>query len=161
MTTLNKTIPAFGDFDGLNLPDWDREMIESGFKAISAIEGGWEFLKTYEPPEGQGFTFVRDAPPKMKEIETAVLDSYGGHSGASYGCTVRVLQYIASGGWDEFAKQTLDEYGPPKPKGETMEEKRKRFLALPHNMTLQEQFKAMEEFKDVPMTYWEMRERFG
>jgi hypothetical protein len=154
------TLPAFGNFDGLNLPDWDREMIESGFKAISSVDG-WDFLKSYEPPSGEGFMFVRNPPAKMQEIENAVIQAYSGHSGGSYGCTMRILQSIAKGGWDAFAKESLDEYGPPKPKVETMEEKRKRFLALPHNMTLEQQVKAVEEFKDVPMSYSEMRERFG
>jgi hypothetical protein len=51
----DQRIPAFGNFDGLNLPQWDREMIESGFQAVESVEGGWEFLRTYTPPEDQGF----------------------------------------------------------------------------------------------------------
>lgn len=41
------------------------------------------------------------------------------------------------------------------------EMKRQKFIALPTDMTLQEQAKALEEHKDTPMTYQEMRERFG
>jgi hypothetical protein len=41
------------------------------------------------------------------------------------------------------------------------EMKRQKFIALPKDMTLQEQAKALEEHKDTPMTYAEMRERFG
>ena len=155
------SIPTFGNFDGLNLPDWDREMIESGVQAVSSVEGGWDFLKTYDPPQNEGFMFVSSPPAKLKEIESAVIDRYSGHSGASYGCTMRVLQYIGKVGWNTYAKEMLDEYGPPKKKVETMEEKRKRFLALPTNMTSEEQVKAIEEFKDVPMTYAELRQRFG
>jgi hypothetical protein len=156
------TLPSFGNFNGLNLPEWDREMIESGFQAISSVEGGWDFLKTYDPPQNEGFMFVSNPPAKLKEIESAVINAYSGHSGASYGITMRILQYIGKYGWDVYAKETLEKYGPPKQKKvETMEEKRKRFLALPTNMTLEEQVKAIEEFKDVPMTYAELRARFG
>jgi len=38
---------------------------------------------------------------------------------------------------------------------------RLKFLALPKDMSLQDQFKAWEEHKNTPMTYSEMRERFG
>jgi hypothetical protein len=39
--------------------------------------------------------------------------------------------------------------------------KREKFINLPKDMTLQEQAKALVEHKDTPMTYSEMRERFG
>lgn len=38
---------------------------------------------------------------------------------------------------------------------------RAKFLALPHDMTLKDQYKALAEHKNTPMTYSEMRERFG
>jgi len=38
---------------------------------------------------------------------------------------------------------------------------RRKFLELPKDMSLQEQAKALAEHKDTPMTYQEMRERFG
>ncbi len=108
------SLPARGNFAGLNLPKWDREMIESGFQAVSSVEGGWEFLSTYDPGQG-GFMFS-SPPPKMNEINDAVNRLYGGHSGASYGCTMRVLQYIAKRGWDVYAEEVLLEYGyPPAP----------------------------------------------
>lgn len=152
--------PAFGNFDELNLPTWDREMIQSGFEAVNSVDGGWDFLKNYEPPQDQGFMFSKP-PPKQEEIDAAIEKRYGGHSGSSYGMTMRILQYIAKNGWDTYAKDVLNKYGPPKNKEETMEDKRKRFLALPKNMTLAEQWKAVMDFKDVPMSYSEMRERFG
>lgn len=38
---------------------------------------------------------------------------------------------------------------------------RLKFLALPKDMSLADQYKALEEHKNTPMTYSEMRERFG
>ena len=38
---------------------------------------------------------------------------------------------------------------------------RLKFLALPKDMSLKDQYKALEEHKNTPMTYSEMRERFG
>lgn len=100
-----------GNFNALNLPKWDREMIESAFQAVDSVPGGWDFLSTYEPGEG-GFMFSQP-PPKMEEINDAVNRAYGGHSGASYGCTMRVIQYIAKYGWDNYARDMLKKYGPP------------------------------------------------
>ena len=40
-------------------------------------------------------------------------------------------------------------------------EKREKFLELPKDMSLQEQAKALVEHKDTPMSYAELRERFG
>jgi hypothetical protein len=170
-----------GNFNALNLPEWDREMIESAFQAVESVPGGWDFLKTYDPGEG-GFMFSTP-PPKMVEIDRAVNDAYGGHSGASYGCTMRTIQYIARWGWETYARDMLKQYGPPpSPKTEftqfldaispntkdckldttlTPEQKREKFLALPTNMSLDEQAKALRELGDVPMTYAEMRSRFG
>ena len=111
---MSSSLPSRGNFSGLNLPEWDREMIESGFQAVSSVEGGWEFLSTYDPGEG-GFMFSTP-PPKMNEINDAVSRLYGGHSGASYGCTMRVLQYIAREGWDVYARDMIRKYGlPPAP----------------------------------------------
>lgn len=39
--------------------------------------------------------------------------------------------------------------------------KREKFLELPKDMSLTDQYKALEEHKNTPMTYSEMRERFG
>lgn len=102
---------ARGDFNALNLPTWDREMIESAYKAVESVPGGWEFLSTYDPGDG-GFMFSKP-PPKMEEINDAVNREYGGHSGASYGMTMRVIQYIAKYGWDNYARDMLKKYGPP------------------------------------------------
>lgn len=38
---------------------------------------------------------------------------------------------------------------------------RLKFRALPKDMSLADQLKALEEHKNTPMTYSEMRERFG
>jgi hypothetical protein len=174
--------PAYGNFDALNLPEWDKEMIRSGFEAVESVEGGWEFLRSYTPPEDQGFMFSLPTGKRL-EIDEAIQNRYGGHSGASYGCTMRVLESIAKEGWETYAKRMLEKYSPPPPAPSeltqfldlisprtkdckpdttlTPEQKREKFLALPTDMTLDEQAKALRELGDVPMTYYEMRSRFG
>jgi hypothetical protein len=65
------SIPAYGNFDALNLPVWDKEMIQSGFEAVESVEGGWEFLRSYTPPADQGFMFSLPMG-KRKEIDAAL-----------------------------------------------------------------------------------------
>ncbi len=175
------SIPTYGNFDGLNLPQWDREMIQSAFEAVESVEGGWEFLRTYTPPEDQGFMFSLSTG-KRKEIDEAIENRYPGHSGASYGCTMRAIEFIAKNGWEAYVDVLRKNGPPPSTKDEftqflnvispstkdikldtslTPEQKREKFLALPHDMTLDEQAKALRELGDVPMTYFEMRSRFG
>jgi hypothetical protein len=177
----DERIPVYGNFDGLNLPTWDKQMIQSGFEAVESVEGGWDFLRSYTPPENQGFMFS-SSTGKRQEIDDAISKRYPGHSGASYGCTMRVLESIAKRGWNTYAKDMLDMHGAPPGKIEftqfldsispstkhckpdttlTPEQKREKFLALPTNMSLDEQAKALRELGDVPMSYSEMRSRFG
>lgn len=175
----DERVPAYGDFSALNLPGYDREIMQAGFDAVESVEGGWEYLKNYEPPANQGFMFSL-AEGKRKEIDAAIEAKYPGHSGASYGITMRNLQYIAKIGWDAYAKEKLAKYGRPKAELKefldmispatkdvkedtalTPEQKREKFLALPTDMSLDEQAKALRELGDVPMSYYEMRMRFG
>ena len=94
---------ARGDFTSLNIDSHDMEMLVSAFNAISSVEGGWEFLKSYSPPEGEGFMFVRNPPEILDAINAAISDAYGGHSGSSYGWTMRQMESIAKKGWDAWS----------------------------------------------------------
>lgn len=74
----------------------DRTMLEDMWAAINAAEG-WEEMKA-DPGEG-GFMFGR-AP--IIERVTAHLKDRVGHSGASFGCTMRVMQQLARMGWKDW-----------------------------------------------------------
>lgn len=100
-----------GDFSRLPLSDGDKEMLSSAYEAVSSVPDGWDFLKTYDPGHG-GFMFSTP-PPKMEEINKAVLDRYGGHSGASYGMTMRNIQFIAKEGWSTYVTKVMSRYPAP------------------------------------------------
>lgn len=75
-------------------------------KALAVIDkSDFDFLSTYSPPENKGFIFTKDEdkPAKLKDIEKRVSNS-DGHSGTSFGWTMRALQFIAKKGWDEYVK---------------------------------------------------------
>ena len=171
-----------GNFNALNLPQWDREMIESAYQAVESVPGGWDFLKTYDPGDG-GFMFSTP-PPKMVEIDKAVNDAYGGHSGASYGCTMRTIQFIARYGWETYARDMLKQYGPPPAAAPVLQQAATvdRFInSLPANTSLtsfadaiqkdagmrqqipdiDEQADALRRFAEGKMSYAEMRSLCG
>ena len=70
----------------------DSEMLADADKAITEC-GLWDWMKTYEPEKGNGFMFGDH--PNLTRINNAM--KYGGHSGSSYGWTMRVMQYVAKG----------------------------------------------------------------
>ncbi len=65
-----------------------------------------EFLKIYNPPKNCGFMFTPNEtkPPKLLEIEKKICNAYGGHSGSSFGWTMRQLESISKNGWDNYVK---------------------------------------------------------
>jgi hypothetical protein len=92
-------------------------MLKSAYDAICSVDNGWRFLKDYVPEANKGFMFSTP-PPKLEEINEAINDRYDGHSGASYGWTMRHMESIAKNGWDDYVDKNLPaDYQPPKPTG--------------------------------------------
>lgn len=123
-----------GDFDSIATMDsMSKDMLKGAYAAISSVEGGWDFLASYSPPENQGFMFVNPVPPMLQKIQDAILDADGGHSGASYGWTLRQIEYIAKNGWPAF----VDLWD------ETKQLKRKLAKLEADNAALRSQIKAL------------------
>jgi hypothetical protein len=89
---------------------WNADMLRDAIRAVVRVERSpdmqakefdvWMFMSTYDPPEGRGFMFS-DHP-----ITTRVMQSMEvGHSGTSYGFTMRHLQYFARNGGVEGYKR--------------------------------------------------------
>jgi len=69
--------------------------VMDGIKAVRNTPGGWKFLKSYDPPKG----FMFSEHPKLSEIESKVdQDGTIGHSGSSYGWTMRQVERIIKHG---------------------------------------------------------------
>jgi hypothetical protein len=97
-TTPAKMSYKSGDFSFVE-DATTREMIDDAYKAIDAVSGGWEFMER-DPGDG-GFMFSGD--PYSTAIQKNM--KYNGHSGASYGWTMRVMQRIARVGWERFVAE--------------------------------------------------------
>jgi hypothetical protein len=72
-----------------------REMVADGYAAVAKAEA-WDLMKK-EPGSG-GFMYSNDESYKVIH---KYMD-YRGHSGSSYGWTMRQLQFIAQKGWDAY-----------------------------------------------------------
>lgn len=100
---LPKTLTEINDLDLSFMRDrWNQDMIKDGMRAIIMIEeiDGWKYLHDYSPPEGQGFMFCDD-----KIVSKIGNKMEVGHSGTSFGWTMRNLEFIAKYGLVEYRKK--------------------------------------------------------
>jgi len=76
----------------------DRIMCTNAWKAIT-FSNNWDFVAE----DIDSFAFSRD--PRIDEI-TKKMEEFGyyGHSGMSFGCTMRNMQYLVKHGEEEFKK---------------------------------------------------------
>jgi hypothetical protein len=95
--TNNAFIP--GKFEYTN--ERDRLMFSNAWRAITLTEN-WDFVKA----DIESFTWSDDP---IIDIISAKMDElgYNGHSGASFGYTMRTMQYIARNGEEKFKEDYL------------------------------------------------------
>lgn len=79
--------------------DNEIAMVQAGIDAVTGAEM-WDWLNTYEPDAGKGFMYSEH--PNLDKINDRMQKLYNGHSGSSYGWTMRQLQYIAKNGFDAY-----------------------------------------------------------
>jgi len=81
--------------------DWYRNMLVTAWKAISITET-WGFVNN--PID----SFMWSNDPRINIIYNKIEElGYKGHSGASFGCTMRAMQYIVKNGEIKFKEEHL------------------------------------------------------
>jgi hypothetical protein len=90
-----------GDFS-FHASKWDAAMLKNAYDAITTEEL-WSFFKNKTPPVDRGYMFW-DAP-ELKRLDKHLEPI--GHSGASYGWTMRTMEVIAKDGWELFVQTYL------------------------------------------------------
>ena len=87
---------SFGDFSFIN-DQLTRQTLEHDFKVINEYgKEAWYAFYIHDPYK----SFIYDS---KSEILSEVSDKlYPGHSGASYGLSMRTFEYIAKHGWDKY-----------------------------------------------------------
>jgi hypothetical protein len=81
--------------------DWMRDMLVTAWQAITLTEM-WDFVKQ----DIESFMFSNDSRINIIYNKIEKL-GYMGHSGASFGCTMRTMQYIAKYGEKKFREEQL------------------------------------------------------
>lgn len=95
----NNQVFVPGKFEYVN--EWEREMFVNAWQAITLTEN-WEFMKT----DIESFMWSDD--PRVDIISAKMVElGYNGHSGASFGYTMRRMQYIAINGEEQFKAEYL------------------------------------------------------
>ena len=80
---------------------WQREMLVNAWQAINVTET-WDFVKQ----DIESFMWSND--PRIWTITRKMEElGYRGHSGSSFGCTMRTMQYIANHGEKKFKEEHL------------------------------------------------------
>jgi len=91
--TQDKFIP--GKFEYIS-DEWERKMLINAWQAITMTEN-WNFVK--QPIES--FSWSND--PRINIISNKMVElGYNGHSGSSFGCVMRAMQYIANNGEEKY-----------------------------------------------------------
>lgn len=89
------------DFETVYEP-FEAKMLADAYQAITACDL-WDWMRVFRPKDGEGFMFANH--PNLDRINEEM--KYGGHSGASYGWTMRQMESIAKIGWDEHKRIVL------------------------------------------------------
>lgn len=98
-----------GDFSYLK-SKWEIQILSNAFQAITLTES-WNFMKKpIDSYSMSGDPQVRRIYNKMEEL------GYHGHSGCSFGCTMRDMQYIAQHGEKAFMTLCLSQQKQEKEK---------------------------------------------
>ena len=90
-----------GQFSFLKCPS-TISMYKDAHQAISRCEL-WDWLSRFDPGDG-GFMYG-DKPPELERINAMIHSGPIGHSGSSYGTTMRNMQYIAKHGYDRYREE--------------------------------------------------------
>ena len=92
-----------GEFEFVN--NYSREYLVSAHKIVTRLEL-WNWFRGFKPEPGNGFMFTRGVPELDRLNEEMGKDPVSsGHSGSSYGITMRNMEYIAKNGYEAFKTQ--------------------------------------------------------
>lgn len=119
---------APGDFSWIDAcPDYkgtgygkamDKHMLSEAYSAINKVPGGWAYLKEAGAVGEGGFMYssYSSQPDIRSQIDNEITktESGQGHSGGSYGLTMRTMELIAKQGWLAYIRRSWPTYTPPR-----------------------------------------------
>lgn len=181
MTSAAQKYYAPGDFSWIDVcPDYkgtdygramDKEMFTDAYNSINKVPGGWAYLKDPDSVGDGGFMFSQysSRPDIRAQIDNEInkTESGQGHSGCSYGLTMRAMESIAKRGWLAFIRREWPAYNPTIP-NETRDEFGEFVTNLQNDPAARQQIpdidqqaEAMRNFRAGNLSYAEMRTLCG
>jgi hypothetical protein len=147
----------------------DKEMFTDAYNSVSKVNGGWVYLRDPDAVGEGGFMFSTHVsrPDIRAEIDNELFktESGGGHSGCSYGLTMRAMESIAKRGWLEFIRREWPDYRPPPVSttefGNFVTSLQNDPAARQQIPDIDVQADAMRKFEAGKMSYAEMRTLCG
>ncbi len=92
-----------GQFDFIKCSS-TKNAYRDAYQAISRCEL-WDWLSRFEPGE-HGFMYG-EKPAELMRIDAIIFSGPISHSGASYGITMRNMQYIAKHGYAKYRTEAI------------------------------------------------------
>ena len=83
-----------------------RKMVANGHQAVTQLEL-WPWLSTFDPEHGFMYTTHDNIDAISRKMNA--LPNAPGHSGASFGLTMRHLQFMAKHGMNKYKDELLNE----------------------------------------------------
>jgi hypothetical protein len=84
-----------------------RALVSNGYTAVNQLEL-WSWMKDFDPKNG-GFMFSEHPNVMMIMQKMESLPDAPGHSGFSFGTTMRYLEYIAKNGMDKYKEYMMNQ----------------------------------------------------
>jgi len=78
-----------------------RSLLVNAYQAIDQLEL-WSWLNTYEPEAGGGFMFSNHPNVTLIGQKMETLENPPGHSGFSFGWTMRHMRRLAKNGMEKY-----------------------------------------------------------
>jgi hypothetical protein len=97
-----QSIYGDGKFEFI-IDETDRAYCMNAHKAITVTEN-WEYLRIFVPESNKGFMFSKSNELEQIELEMRKDPISQNHSGASYAIIMRIMEFIAKKGYEEYKK---------------------------------------------------------
>lgn len=78
-----------------------RSLVINGYNAVNQLEL-WSWMMSFQPEDNKGFMWSKHPNISMIMQKMESLPDAPGHSGSSFGLTMRHLEYIAKHGMDKY-----------------------------------------------------------
>ena len=147
----------------------EKEMFTDAYNSVSKVNGGWVYLRDPDAVGEGGFMFSSSIshPNIRAEIDNHLFktESGSGHSGASYGLTMRTMEYIAKRGWLDLIRREWPAYRPPPVSttdfGNFVTNLQNDPVARQQIPDIDDQAQAMRDFEAGKISYAQMRTLCG